>query len=278
MFLTDKTRNLALLTPIVILLGAAYLLPLVGVFVTSLTEPVVGIDNYARSLGSDAVHKTLLTTFRISIITTLVSSVVGYALAYALANYEGAFQRFVFFCVLIPLWTSLLIRTFAWLILLGSGGPVNSALLSLNVIASPIPMMRNELGVLIGMIHYMIPYAAFTIYAGMTGLDKRVLMASRGLGARASYTFLRVYLPMTMPGLVAAMALVFIQSLGFYVTPAILGGGRTIMIAEYISTQVVQIANWGSGTALAVVLLVGVILTLAIVAKVIGLRRLFPGV
>lgn len=278
MTLTDKSRNLALLSPIVLLLGAAYLLPLVGVLVTSLTEPAIGVENYARSLGSGAVHKTLLTTFRISIITTVISGLIGYALAYALANYEGGFQRLVFFCVLVPLWTSLLIRTFAWLILLGGSGPVNGALISLNLISSPIPMMRNELGVLIGMVHYMIPYAVFTIYAGMVGLDKRVVMASRGLGARANYTFLRVYLPMTMPGLVAAMALVFIQSLGFYVTPAILGGGRTIMIAEYINTQVIQIANWGSGTALAVVLLASVVLTLGVFARAVGLRRLFPGV
>jgi putative spermidine/putrescine transport system permease protein len=278
MLLKDRFRNQALLSPIVLLLGAAYLLPLAGVLLTSLTEPAPGFGNYSRSLTSGSVHKVLITTFRISIVTTVLSCAIGYGLAWALANYRGAFQRVIFFCVLVPLWTSLLIRTFAWLILLGGSGPVNGALLSLNLINSPIPLMRNEIGVVIGMVHYMIPYAVFTIYAGMVGLDNRVIMAARGLGASARYTFFRVYLPMTTPGLVAAMALVFIQSLGFYVTPAILGGGRIVMIAEYISTQVVQLANWGAGSALAVVLLAAVVITIALVGRLIGLKRMFPGV
>lgn len=278
MLLNDKFRNLALLSPILLLLGAAYLLPLVGVLFTSLTEPAPGFGNYSRSLASGSVHKVLLTTFRISTVTTVLSCAIGYALAWALANYRGTFQRVILFCVLVPLWTSLLIRTFAWLILLGGTGPVNSALMSLNLISGPIPLMRNEIGVVIGMVHYMIPYAVFTIYAGMVGLDNRIIMAARGLGASAGYTFFRVYMPMTMPGLVAAMALVFIQSLGFYVTPAILGGGRTVMIAEYISTQVVQLANWGSGAALAVVLLAVVVITIAAVGRLVGLKRMFPGV
>ena len=138
-----------------------------------------------------------------------------------------------------------------------------------------MPSLRNELGVLIGMVHYMIPYAVLPLLANMQGIDTRIMNASRSLGAGPLYTFARIYLPMTIPGIVAASLLVFIISLGFYVTPAILGGGKVLMIAEYVSVQVLVTLKWGMAAMLATLLLIGVFVLLFILSRFMKLSELF---
>jgi putative spermidine/putrescine transport system permease protein len=137
-------------------------------------------------------------------------------------------------------------------------------------------MMHNDLGVVIGMTHYMTPYAMLTILAGMSGIDERLVMAARGLGASPVATFLKVYFPLTLPGVFAGTVLVLVLSLGFYVTPIILGGGRVVMIGEYISTQILLISRWGVGSMLATLLMVVVLAAIAATARAIDLRRIFP--
>ena len=163
----------------------------------------------------------------------------------------------------------------AWLTLLGRNGLVNGALMGIGVVDEPVALVRNELGVLIGMVHYMIPYAVLPILANMQGIDQRVVSASRGLGAGALYTFWRIYLPLSAPGIFAAGILVFIISLGFYVTPAILGGGRVLMVAEYVSVQVLVTVQWGVGAMLATTLLIGVFALMFILSRFMRIGELF---
>ncbi|MEP9374254.1 ABC transporter permease [Mesorhizobium sp. KR1-2] len=271
--MNDQPRYAALVVPIIILLGVVYLVPLFGVLTISVTEPQLGLGNYQKVLQNVAIGKVALTTLRICLLTTIISIVIGYILAYAYNNASQGSQRLMMLFIVVPLWTSVLIRTFAWLMILGDNGPVNSAIQALGF--SPLAMMHSEIGVIIGMAHYMVPYAALTILAGMAGIDERLMMASRGLGAGPVYTFLKVYLPLTLPGVFAGTVLVLVLALGFYVTPIILGGGRVVMIGEYISTQILLISRWGIGSVLAMLLMLTVLVTIALAARAVDLRRIF---
>jgi putative spermidine/putrescine transport system permease protein len=254
---------------------AFYFFPLARVLWISVTEPRPGLDNYALLWSSASVHNVLLVTARICVITTTITLVLGYVVAYAMVHARGRQLRWLTFFVLLPLWVSVLVRAFAWVTLLRSNGLVNQTLLGLGVIGEPLPLVRNELGVAIGMIHYMIPFAVLPLYANMQGIDLRLVAAARGLGASRWQAFRRVFLPLSLPGLVGAGVLVFIFSLGFYVTPAILGGGRVFMIAEYIGVQILNIIRWGLGAMLATTLLVGVLLLMAALGRLVNLRKLF---
>ena len=216
----------------------------------------------------------LLTTFRIVGLTTVIAVVLGYAVAYAMAHMGERQRLALLLCVLVPFWLSVLVRALAWLILLRNHGIVNEALLGSGLIAAPLPLVRNELGVVIGMVHYLVPYAVFPIFATMRGLDDRLMMAARSVGASPFRTFIDIYLPLTLPALFGAGLLVFVFGLGFFVTPAILGGGRVVMLSEYVSISVLQTLRWGLAAALSVVLLVATLALIAIVSRVTGVRRM----
>jgi putative spermidine/putrescine transport system permease protein len=264
-----------LIAPAVILMLAFYVFPLAEVLWISFTEPEPGFGNYERLLTSAALQRVWMTTLRICVITTAITLVAGYVVAYALASAPPRMQRWMFVCVLLPLWISVLVRAFAWVTLLRSQGVVNEVLLGLGVIDQPLRLIWNEFGIAVGMVHYMIPYAVLPLYASMRDIDPRLVPAARGLGATRIEAFRRVFLPLTLPGIVAATVLVFIFSLGFYVTPAILGGGRTLMVAEYIKLQILDLIRWGVGTMMASTLLIAVVVVLAIFARVVDFRRLF---
>ena len=177
--------------------------------------------------------------------------------------------------VLISFWVSVLVRAFSWLTLLGRNGLLNAALVSSGLSEEPINMIRNEFGVLIGMIHYMVPYAVLPLLANMQGIDHRIMDASRSLGAGSLQTFLKIYLPLTKPGVIASSLLVFIISLGFYVTPALLGGGRVLMVAEYVSVQILITVQWGLAAMLATLLLSGVFALLYIMSRFMKIGEVF---
>jgi putative spermidine/putrescine transport system permease protein len=256
-------------------LAAFYLYPLGKVLWLSVTVPKPGFDNFELLLTSSATQRILVTTARICIVTTAIALVVGYVIAYAMAHVSAQHQTWILFVVLLSFWLSVLIRAFAWLTLLQSRGIVNTVLMDWGVIASPLPLVRNELGVVLGMVHYMIPYAVLPIYANMRGIDARLVPAARGLGASPTQAFFQVFLPLSLPGVLSAGILLLIFSLGFYVTPALLGGGKTVMVAEYISVQILDALNWGAGTMLATTLLLAVVMILAVVSRFANLRAIF---
>jgi putative spermidine/putrescine transport system permease protein len=264
-----------LVLPAVLAMAAFYLWPLAKVLWISVSDPVPGLQNYERLLTSEAAQRVMLTTARVSAMTTAITLVLGYVLAYAMVHAGPRLLRWLTFLVLLPLWISVLVRAFAWVTLLRSNGLVNTWLQQAGLVDAPVALLRNELGVMIGMVHYMIPFAVLPLYAGMRGIDLRLVAAARGLGAGPWESFARVFLPLSMPGVVGAGMLVFIFSLGFYVTPAILGGGRVLMVSEYIGVQILNTVRWGFATMLASTLLFCVVLVLAGFARVVDLRRLF---
>jgi putative spermidine/putrescine transport system permease protein len=178
-------------------------------------------------------------------------------------------------CVLLPFWLSVLVRGFAWIMLLGRNGVLNQALLGAGWIDDPLILMRNETGVMIGMVHYMMPYAVLPLLANMQAIDKRLELAAKGLGAAPGQAFRRVFLPLSLPGVVGAGVLVFVLSLGFFIIPALLGGGKVIMIAEYIDVAIQQTLRWGLATMMAGSLLVAVFLVLTIVSRAVDIKRVF---
>ena len=272
------SRNRAywlIVLPAVLMLVALYLVPLGDVLLTSITDPKPGLANYGLLFTSPAVQNTLVTTLRIAAITTLFALLLGYVVAYAMRAASSYRQRLMLFCVLLPFWISVLVRSFAWLTILGPQGPINAALQALGLTDEPVALVRNETGVLISMVHVMLPYAILTLYANMRGINAGLVSAARSLGASRLQAFRMVFLPLTRPGLIGAGTLVFILSLGFFVTPAILGGGRVLMVAQYTALQINETMRWGLGTMLAGTLMIAVLGTLWALSRVVDVKRLF---
>jgi putative spermidine/putrescine transport system permease protein len=246
--------------PALLLLVLVYLLPLGQVLLLSVTDPRPGLENYAMLGTSPAITNVLITTARICVITTVLAIGLGYAVAYVLTQASAARQRLMLAFVLLPLWVSVLARAFAWMTLLRREGLVSQ--------------LFTEFGVIVGMVHYMLPFAILPIASHMRGLDTALMPAAQGLGASRMQAFRRVFLPLSMPGVVGAGGLVLIFSMGFYITPVLLGGGRVMMIAEYISLQIQELLRWGVGTMLATTLVVVIGLVLFALSKAVGLRAL----
>lgn len=266
-----------LVAPAVLVLLVLYVAPIFNILWLSVTDPKPGLANYAKIIESDTVARLIWTTIRLCLITTAAAVTLGYIVAYAMLNALAHVRQRMMAIILVSFWISVLVRSFAWLMLLGHNGLINNALIAIGLIGEPLPLVRNELGVLIGMIEYMVPYAILPLLANMQGIDGRVLSASRSLGASSTQTFFRVFLPLTRPGIVAAALLVFISSLGFYVTPAVLGGGKVQMIAEYISVQLLVTVRWGTAAMLATLMLFSVLVLMYVLNRFMKLSTIFGG-
>lgn len=270
--LPDSLRYWFLVLPALAIMIVFYIWPLLGIWQISLTEPTAGIENYIRMFDSSAVTTSFVLTFRIAIKTTIGCLILGYIVAYVISNFAGRVKPLMVALVLLPFWVSVLIRSFSWIVLLGRSGIVNDTLIGAGVIASPLRLMHNEFGVVLAMIHVMLPFAVLPMMANMRGISGAYVDAARGLGASELTAFRKVYFPQTMPGVMSGALLVFVLSLGFYITPALLGGGRILMISEYITYQIQEFLNWGLGSALSVALLVATAIVIAIAARFVNLR------
>ena len=260
--------------PALLLLVATYLFPLSQVLYLSVTDPEPGLQNYALLLDNAGIHRMLANTARICAVTTAMALLLGYIVSYALTQARPAIRRVMMAAVLLPLWVSVLARTFAWVALLRREGLVNTWLAQAGLITEPLPLMWNTFGVAVGMTHTMLPYAILAMAAHMRTIDPTLSTAASGMGASPLQSFVRVFFPLSLPGVAGAALLVTIFSLGFYVTPVLLGGGRVLMVAEYISLQIQELLRWGVGTMLATTLLL-TIAGLFTLSRLIGLRT--PG-
>lgn len=246
--------------------GFAYVLPLAVVILVAFNVPVLlmmrisvapswTLANYLHLIQEEAYLKVLLNTFKVAAITTVCSALIGYPVAYWMTRLSPTGRLVAIAFVVIPFWVSVLVRSYAWIVLLGNAGILNRALLSLAVIDQPIGLMYNELGVIIGMTNILIPFIVLPLYAAMTRLDRRLLQAAATLGGSNFQTFWLVFFPLTRPALAASALLVFISAIGFYITPALLGGGRVSMIANVLDVLINQLPRWGLAAAISTVLL-----------------------
>lgn len=266
-----------LVVPLVAFLLVVFVAPLVSILTRSFTDPAAGVGNYADFFGSPVYLDVLGNTFRISGLVTLVTLLLGFPYAYLMTLAPPFWRGVLLVAVLIPFWTSLLVRTFAWVLMLGDTGVVNQTLISLGLVDEPVTLIRNQTGVLVGMVQVMLPYAVLPLYATMRQIDRRLVQAAEGLGARPVSAFWRIYAPLTAPGVAAAGLLVFISSIGFYVTPALLGGPKDMMIGELIVQQLSAVLRWGFASALAVILLVVTGVLLLLVSRIVNVGKFMGG-
>jgi ABC-type spermidine/putrescine transport system permease subunit I len=266
---TWMPRGLWPALPALLLLFVFFLYPVLRLLAFSVEDG--SLDWYAKALGGDLYLRVFWITFEIALLVTVLCLLLGYPLGFLIATTTPGWATLGFIFVLLPLWTSVLVRTYAWMVLLGRNGVINRFLIETGIVATPLPLLNNMTGVLIGMVHVLLPYMIFPLYAVMRRVDPGLLAAAEGLGAPGWQIFRRVYLPLTLPGVLAGVTLVYILSIGFFITPALLGGGKVIMIAVLIESQVRQFLAWDFAAALSVVLLA---MTLIVY---LGLKRLFRG-
>jgi len=235
------------------------------------------LENYARMVSRKSYMRIFITTFQISILTTALCIVIGYPLAYFMSQLPGKWAGLCLVTVLLPFWTSLLVRTYAWLVLLQKQGLVNQWAITLGLWDAPLKFVHNMTGTLIGMVHIMLPFLILPVYAAMRAIDGDYLKAASNLGASPRRAFWTVFFPLSTPGLFAGSLMVFVLCLGFFVTPAVLGGGRVIMVSMKIVSNIELFVNWGAASALGVVLLVLTVIILWIASKFLRLEQMAGG-
>jgi putative spermidine/putrescine transport system permease protein len=253
-----------LLAPALALLVAVLVWPVVDLMSRSFLDPRGPMAFYSRLVEVSSYVQILLRTLMFSAATAVICLVAGYPVAYRLTTASPLGKAAILICVLLPFWTNLLVRSYGWILILNPKGIVNTALIETGVITNPLELVYNATGVLIGMSQIMLPYMILPVYAVMTRLDPRVIHASRSLGAGPVLTFLKVYFPLTLPGVMAGVVLVFTISLGFFVIPALLGGARGLMLAQLIEFNINGALNWGMASALSTSLLAVTLLLYAI--------------
>ena len=248
-------RSIRLLVPALLLLMIFFLLPVLSLLLRSVLEPTPGLSNYARLLGSTTYLRVFGNTFLVATVVTVVTLAIGFPTAWLLAIAPRKLSSVLFAILLLSMWTNLLARTFAWMVLLQQTGPINRVLMALGVISEPLTLVNNLIGVTIGMTYIMLPFLVMPLHATLRSIDPSTLRAAAICGASRWQAFWRVLVPLAMPGIASGALMVFVMALGYFVTPALLGGASYMMLAELIAQLVQQLLNWGLAGAAAFVLL-----------------------
>jgi putative spermidine/putrescine transport system permease protein len=266
-----------LLLPALVLVGLFLVPPVLGILAGSMLQEKQEISspnlrNYVRFIADPYYLRTLLFTLRVSLVTTLCALLLGYLVAYHLVRSVRSplLRRAIYLIVVAPLFTSSIVRSFGWMISLGNAGFLNRAMIGLGLIDSPIRMIFNETGIVIGLTHILLPFMVLSIASVLQGIDQALEEAAMDLGASRAVTFLTVTLPLSLPGVVAGSLIVFALAMSSYVTPAVLSGGRLKVVPMLIYEQYVSVFDWGFGAAMSIVLLA---LTLAITGLYTRLLR-----
>lgn len=265
-------RKESLITALLVLPAVSFLiiwfvLPMGKLLGLSFSAPEGPFFAYHEILSNEVYSQVFFNTLIIALNVTGICILLAYPTAYVLSCLKGNALSVVLYCVLFPFWTSVLVRTFSWMLLLEKSGPVNRFLLNTGIIGEPVSLLFNNTGVYIGMVHVLLPYALLPIYASMSSLDKRLLLASEGLGASPFVTFIRVYFPLTLPGVTAGAAFVFLLALGFFITPALLGGLQNLTVSMLIDMFVSERLVWSLASAASFCLLFIIIFLIVVVSR-----------
>jgi ABC-type spermidine/putrescine transport system permease subunit I len=268
-----------LAVPAIAFLVAFFLVPLIAVSLRSVTEfakPTGDtLANYGRFFASEANVRVLANTFWVAALSTVVCLGLGYPYAYLMNIVRPRVAGLLLIAVLLPFWSSLLVRTYAWQVILRDTGIINSFLIDTGIIEEPIPLIRTTLGVMLGMSQILLPFMVLPIYTVMRRIDPEYTKAAANLGAPPLSAFLRVFLPLSLPGLLAGSLLVFVLALGFYITPALLGSPKDTMISQFIATAVQQRLDWGIASTMAVILMGLTLAILFVASRFIRVRDVF---
>ena len=241
--------------PALLLLAFFFVLPVLALLLRSITEPQFGLQNYAELFATSTYARVLFNTFLVAGVVTLFSLLLGFPVAWLLAIMPQRWANIVFAIILLSMWTNLLARTYAWMVLLQRTGVINKSLMALGVIDEPLPLVNNLTGVTIGMVYIMLPFIILPLHATLRAIDPAILNAAALCGAGRWQIFRRVLLPLSAPGAAAGALMVFVMSLGYFVTPSLLGGTANMMLAGMIAQLIQSLLNWGLGGAAAFILL-----------------------
>ncbi len=270
---TEALQLAALIVPGLLLIGIVALAPICWLFWLSFRGPDgFTLQHYLRLLHP-SYTLTLRTTFELSFLVTFICVLLGYPLAYLISQARARVAALMLVLVLFPVWTSLLVRCYAWLVLLQRRGLVNTWLADVGMIERPLQLMHNFTGTVIGMVHIMLPFMVLPLYGSMRAINRDYLRAAASLGASPVKGFWQIFVPLSLPGLAAGIIIVFVLCLGFYVTPALLGGGRVMMWSMQIERNVTYYADWGAASSLGVVLLLMTLGILWVVGRFIGFDK-----
>ncbi len=263
-----------LLLPAMVVIAVAFVMPLVRLVSMSLSAKSGMLGAYEELLGEDIYWLVLWNTMRLAVVVTAITLTLGFAVAMALSRLSGTWRIGLFACVVLPLWISVLVRTFSWMLILEKNGPLNRFLLAGGIIDEPLSFLFNFTGVMIGMVHVLLPYAALPIYAALVKIDPALLRASEGLGASSITTFRRIVLPLATKGIATAATFTFLLSLGFFITPALLGGAKSTTISMLIDAFVNERLAWPLASAASMVLLALALGVIAIAARFVPVSGL----
>lgn len=273
----ERYSLLGLSAPALFIVGLVVFIPVGWLFWLSVIDAgELSLAHYRRI--ADATHvRIFYVTFEISILVTVLALLLGYPLAYIMSQLSPRWAGICMIFVLIPFWTSLLVRTYAWLVLLQRRGLINETLQDWGLIDAPLRLVHNYTGTMIGMLHIMLPFMILPLYAALRAVDANYMRAASNLGASPVRAFWTVFFPLSLPGVIAGSLLVFILSLGFYVTPALLGGGRVMMVSMKIQQNAGLYFDWGAASALGVVLLAITFVIFWVLGRFMRIERLFGG-
>ncbi|MCQ0091570.1 ABC transporter permease [Roseovarius sp. M141] len=275
----ERWRLFGLSSPALLLVLIILVIPVGWLFYVSFigADGNFSLENYERMIKRKSYSRIFITTFQVSLLTTGLCILIGYPLAYFMSQLPTRWANLCLVTVLLPFWTSLLVRTYAWLVLLQKQGLVNQWAISIGLWDEPLKFVHNMTGTLIGMVHIMLPFLILPVYGAMRSIDGDYLKAASNLGASPRRAFWTVFFPLSTPGLFAGSLMVFVLCLGFFVTPAVLGGGRVIMVSMKIVSNIELFVNWGAASALGVVLLVMTVFILWIASRFLKLEQMTGG-
>lgn len=271
-------RQFLLLVPALIALLLLFVYPISSIFLRSLFSPDFTLEHYAYFFKTPLYGKVLWITFQISVLSTLSALMVGYPIAYVLRRARPGIRNFFLLAITLSFMISLLVRNYSWIIVLQRNGVLNMVFSYLGLIDQPLKLLHNKFAVMVGMTHIFVPYIVFPIYSVMTGMDLNLEKAAQNLGAGRWQTFWRISFPLSLPGIGAGALLVFIMALGYFITPALLGGRKEQMLSNLIQIQVVDLLNWPFASAMSVILLIATLIVFSIYNRYLGVERLWGGV
>lgn len=273
-----RLKGPLLLAPAVLYLLVLFVLPVLKIILWSFQSKATStltFSNYVIALSDQVNIFVIMNTLKISLVVTGMALALGYPVAYVLARLPSKTSNVLMIFVFLPFWTSILVRAYAWTVILQSGGPINDFLLFLGIIDEPMRLVRNTLGVVIGTSHFLLPFMILPIYSAIRGIDLDLLKAAQNLGAGPIRSFTRVILPLSLPGIGAGCVLVFILAIGAFVTPALLGGLEDMFIAQLIEQQVNVLLDWNMAATLTVVLLGTTLGLLYLFGQVLSIGRIW---
>ncbi|WP_181769834.1 ABC transporter permease [Bradyrhizobium sp. UNPF46] len=264
---------LALVSPALLVILALIVLPVGWLAWQSVYHDGFTLENYRRIFTEDIYWRSFALTFEISLAVTVIALLLGYPVAYLANSVPKGWSILILSLVVLPFWTSVLVRAYAWLALLQRTGVINQFLRYLELISEPLALVHNTFGTVVATVHILLPFMVLPLYATMQKIPGDLMQAGASLGASPSLTFLRVFLPLSLPGVLAGCTMVFVLCLGFYITPELLGGGRTVMVSMLVSRNVELYNQFGAASAVAVVLLLSVLAIFFAVSRFISLDR-----